>query len=905
MEIKTISKHTNTLDDRDFDFLKREGLEHIKELSRKLWTDYNSHDPGITILEALCYAITDLGHRIQFPIADLLTTSKNGGITGDFPTAKSILTTSAVTEKDYRKLMIDIDGVKNAFIHNHKDWVLHRHCLEKSEPGENTPWGKLSYDDDQTPDYKKIDSFALKGLYDIYFEPEHEIQLLDKTSEERKNRITELTEQIKKRYHANRNLCEDLVKVKEVTYLNILVCGDIEIEQNANATEVMAEMMFRVKEYLSPTVKRFSLTELLNEGLGTESIYDGPVLQNGFIPDEELEKTAIRKEIYLSDLIRIVTGVPGVKTIKKLKAGRCDDTDSIAELEDTSKQNWKICLPDDATILPRLCLKQSITRTNLFKDVVPVPAGFDAVVDQLNSLIEKHLQKVTLSYDDIPIEPGIYTDIEHYRSVQNDLPGLYGTGEAGLSPSLPPERHAKAKQLKSYLLFFDQILASYFGHLRNLGGMLSSEVGIRSYFASAIHDVKDFDELLGNPGAYSVNVQSILENHDRFLQRKSEFLDHLLARFAENMNEYAFTMLENFGENLTNAALWHKSVLMKEYPGLSQNRARAFNYFDTDADAWNTFHVSGFKKRIARLLGIRNYSRRNLTETNVTVFPDEGDPDKWNWNILDEGGDPLISAIQLYDDQATAEAGLWLAVSAGWNPKNYAVNKVEGSDDYTLVLMSESGEIARSNETFGTEEEARNQVNALAEYMYNQVSDEGLFLFENILFRPDRDDDNADEKFIKICMDSECMQCRPNDPYSMRVTVVLPGWTRRFSNLYFREYAEKMIRKETPAHILCRICWIGNAIETEEGEWNTDDGPMQQLQDLYRKWITKKMDSPENQKENEFLKPLVDMLHDLETVYPEGKLFDCKTADSDDSDSSIILGKTTIGELKNKKNGDE
>jgi len=40
-------------------------------------------------------------------------------------------------------------------------------------------------------------------------------------------------------------------------------------------------------------------------------------------------------------------------------------------------------------------------------------------------------------------------------------------------------------------------------------------------------------------------------------------------------------------------------------------------------------------------------------------------------------------------------------------------------------------------------------------------------------------------------------------------------------------------------------------------------------------------------------------------VYPEGKLFDCKTAGSEDRDSSIILGKSTIGELKNKKNGDE
>ena len=36
----------------DFQFLRAEGLKHLGELSGKIWTDHNTHDPGITILEA-------------------------------------------------------------------------------------------------------------------------------------------------------------------------------------------------------------------------------------------------------------------------------------------------------------------------------------------------------------------------------------------------------------------------------------------------------------------------------------------------------------------------------------------------------------------------------------------------------------------------------------------------------------------------------------------------------------------------------------------------------------------------------------------------------------------------------------------------------------------------------------
>ncbi|MFM7462282.1 MAG: hypothetical protein ACKO15_15745, partial [Burkholderiales bacterium] len=56
-----------------YEQLRTEGLRLLQAHSRQYWTDYNVHDPGVTMLEALCYALTDLVYRAQMPVADHLT----------------------------------------------------------------------------------------------------------------------------------------------------------------------------------------------------------------------------------------------------------------------------------------------------------------------------------------------------------------------------------------------------------------------------------------------------------------------------------------------------------------------------------------------------------------------------------------------------------------------------------------------------------------------------------------------------------------------------------------------------------------------------------------------------------------------------------------------------------------
>ncbi len=74
----SLPKNVDTKDDLDFSFLRQKGLEYIEHLSHYLWTDYNTHDPGITILEMLAYAITELGARIEMPMENILA-SENAG----------------------------------------------------------------------------------------------------------------------------------------------------------------------------------------------------------------------------------------------------------------------------------------------------------------------------------------------------------------------------------------------------------------------------------------------------------------------------------------------------------------------------------------------------------------------------------------------------------------------------------------------------------------------------------------------------------------------------------------------------------------------------------------------------------------------------------------------------------
>ena len=61
----------------DYEKLKNEALNYLKKIGGEKWNYYDEHDPGITILENLCFAIMDLDYRINFPIVLRIPLSLN------------------------------------------------------------------------------------------------------------------------------------------------------------------------------------------------------------------------------------------------------------------------------------------------------------------------------------------------------------------------------------------------------------------------------------------------------------------------------------------------------------------------------------------------------------------------------------------------------------------------------------------------------------------------------------------------------------------------------------------------------------------------------------------------------------------------------------------------------------
>jgi len=99
----------------DYAALRERGMDLIRQLAEGTWTDHNVHDPGVTLLEAFSYAMTELGFRIQLDMADLLR-SGEAHAPADLVPAHRVLPSGPVTPSDLRNLLLDHPLVGDALI---------------------------------------------------------------------------------------------------------------------------------------------------------------------------------------------------------------------------------------------------------------------------------------------------------------------------------------------------------------------------------------------------------------------------------------------------------------------------------------------------------------------------------------------------------------------------------------------------------------------------------------------------------------------------------------------------------------------------------------------------------------------------------------------------------------------
>lgn len=596
----------------DHERLFAAGLQHVERLARHLWTDYNVHDPGITTLELLCYAITDLSYRASFPVEDLLASPEDNRerMGEQFFTARQILPNRPLTAADYRKLMIDVVGVQNA-------WIVPAQSTYYAD----TIQGELM--ETGTPGDRGIRSVPLAGLYDVLVEFTGGID----SDAERDAVLADVWQQL----HAHRNLCEDFIGVAGVQTQEFILCCELEVAPDADVEGVTAEVLFQVGEYLAPPVRQYTLTQMLARTApdGTlytpDRIFDGPLLEHGFIADEELEASELRSEIRLSDIISIIMDVPGVKVLRDIIVGPADSPEAL-------KNKWVI--PVSPGRQPRL--NRDRWRFVAYKRALPFVPDRDEVLERWDVLAASTAEVVTA--EDLEIPLGTYRNPGEYYSFQNHFPAVYGISDVGTSGAADPRRKALALQLKGYLLFFDQIMAGYIAQLKNVAALFSTDPTLeRTYFYQVVDSFSRYEDIYGVPPEDVVEmIEDEVENPDVLVERRNRFLDHLISRFAERFHDFAEIMRSEFGSDAA-SMIPYKTEFLRNYPAISSGRSIAYDY-TAAIDLWGSENVSGLERRLAALFGIQDFSRHDLDDVdygkegmylieNILLRPErDGDP---------------------------------------------------------------------------------------------------------------------------------------------------------------------------------------------------------------------------------------------------------------------------------------
>ncbi|HYJ37586.1 MAG TPA: hypothetical protein VEV87_03180, partial [Chitinophagaceae bacterium] len=285
---KSILRNDPDFKELDFNSLRTEGIGYIADLSGKIWTDHNAHDPGITILELFIYALIDLGYRTKMPAADLFARDPDDKTPDDnFYTPAQILTCNPVTVMDFRKLLIDIPEVKNAWLEVSEEPI----DCPVVPPNPNNPIGVTFA---PTAAAAPICRDFLNGLYNVYIElykgpyvPESQ------WTKKEKGQIEAIVEKVRSVLMAHRNLCEDFVSITVLCKERIGVCADIELTPSADVEKVYKQVIDTLRKFFSPEPKFYTLPQLIAKGKAIDEIFEGrPYLpeSHGFIDTSELEE---------------------------------------------------------------------------------------------------------------------------------------------------------------------------------------------------------------------------------------------------------------------------------------------------------------------------------------------------------------------------------------------------------------------------------------------------------------------------------------------------------------------------------------------------------------------------------------------------------------------------------------
>ncbi|PIF29799.1 hypothetical protein CLU81_0183 [Flavobacterium sp. 9] len=568
---------------QDFNFLKDEAIDYIQNHIGDEWTNFNPSDPGMTILDQVCYALTELGYCTDFSIPDILTDSTGKlEIENQFYLPYKILTTAPYTIDDYIKYLVDgIEDIYNVAITTFNNNIL--------------PFSRVYqvylYINPDITDAIELNNICKSAFYYL---------------------------------NQSRNIGELFNMPIALQPQNYAIGGKIELEKEVDEHAVLLDLQNTIRTYIFPKITQVSYDVLKENGYNAAEIYDGPYLKNGWILTETLVDK--KDSIKVLDLIPLIESIPGIVSVSGLEIYQ--NAKSVSILQSALGQIVAI------DILSSYKNKTLILSCN----------GKDLPMDPFGSLPINNYKYETsvVSLNNQPsykLPKSSFRDINSYYSIQNTFPQQYGIGDDKIEDDSAPIQVAQSRQLKGYLTLFDQVLANQFSQLANVSQLFSFTNSVcgapsdletfyalkdkfeqkhleypvpykmfsPSYFYQSLYNVPHIKPLLKdnkvfdfsfdvetkkdlnenswfeyqqdpyNP--YIFGMMKIMEEEDTNLERRNKLLDHLLARHGESPIVIDMLIADTiYTGNKKKDQIILKSLYLQNLGLLSYNRQKAYNY---------------------------------------------------------------------------------------------------------------------------------------------------------------------------------------------------------------------------------------------------------------------------------------------------------------------------------------
>lgn len=744
-----------------FPALRERGLAWVQALSGEQWTDFNYHDPGVTLLEALCFALTEDVFGAELPLVDQLT-APDGRIHYrrlGLHAAEEILPSRPCTAMDYMCWLLDrVPG------------ALQAHA---TVPGGDGLW--------------RID--------------------LEVSTAQVENAAADAA----RAYWSQRNLGEDLdglPAVLQPRWCRLQV--DLSVEGAREPEDVLAELVARCAEHIDAPPHRQSLRERLDGDASLAEAFEGPRMQQGWIDAESLARD-LDQSVYFGDLSRLALAIDGVVEVRSISL-LANELDGSAGLLPRRGYGWVLRLrwPDAS---------EALSGWRITRRGNPIALAIESLLHRLDDL--RRVAGGRASADSSPMMAGSplarpqgrYTPPSPYVSLYRQLPRIY---RERFDTALGPAEAAGMAQFQAYLALLEQWPAHGAAHTRHLRELYSVSAGVRPSYA---WQVLGDEHIPGLGACYATNREHVREDvfapADDALERRGRVLDHLLALYGEMCGQ---SSIRSFGWYFS-AESWRlhlfeqKRQMLLRIATLTRDRYGGIDY--SRRSLGRLGNTSVLQQRTSLLLALKHYHSRllmtGMTRAGLELASETADfataaaaPKNSHalalWSagrsrVVESMGADLVQAARVLthhfanlDLRALPPVLLRCAVHAERYQHVPSQGLCVGPDEngrwWRLRLRS-----ARIS--------AESAAVCLHEFACRlQRECEGLHLVEHVLLRP------------VIGSDPDV----PEAFYRYRVTAVFAGWTARGRDASFRRVAEETLALNAPAHLRVQVLWLDAAV---------------------------------------------------------------------------------------------